>query len=491
MAVALASSLLMAASSVQALTFSPSCFSNHPGVVAVADFNEDGHMDVAISTEEQQPAALFLGLDVEVYLGHGDGTFGSATRLNGVNNAGVLNLIAGDANNDGHMDVLTANGQGTVSVFEGHGDGTFSSMKNYGAVQGGVGGLTAGDFNGDGKLDVAAVDAGNPSIAVLIGAGKGGGFKARVRYASGFPGRAITCADVNGDGKLDLITANAAANSPLGTTLSVLLGNGDGTFGSFSLVNLPAFTGRAIFATDFDLDGRTDLVLGTQALGNSGVLTLHGNGDGTFAPAVYQATSTNGGNFTATLYVAVGDLNHDGRPDVVAANRRFNANFILVDQDVTVLLAQPSGSLVIDGNTPVHFAVGVAVAEFNEDGRADIETDDCVQLQTGPISPLVRTGTGDAPASSAKLALSVTIAPNPLRDHGRAEFTLPQAGRVSLAVYDISGRRMLSIADDREFTAGAHSLPLARGVALPAGVYLVRLQTAAGAAVHRVVVSGE
>jgi hypothetical protein len=134
-----ASTLLLVASSAQALSFSPSCFTDHPGTAAVADFNEDGKPDIALTTEVQVPDGLFLGLDVEVYLGHGDGTFAPAIVLNGVSGGGgILTIIAADANNDGHVDVIAANGGGTISVFEGRGDGTFSSKKNYGAVKGGV-----------------------------------------------------------------------------------------------------------------------------------------------------------------------------------------------------------------------------------------------------------------------------------------------------------------------------------------------------------------
>jgi hypothetical protein len=483
-----ACALLLAASSAQALSFSPSCFTNHPGTAAVADFNHDGNMDVALSTEVQVPGGLFLGLNVEVYLGHGDGTFGTAITLNGLNSAGILNLIAADANNDGNIDIVTANGQGTISVFEGHGDGTFSSMKNYGAVQGAVTGVAAGDFNGDGRMDIAAVDGVNASVAVLLGTGKGGGLKSRVRYGTGFPGRAIVATDVNGDGKTDLVTANAAANGPLGTTLSVLLGNGDGTFGAPSLVNLPKFTGRTLFAADFNQDGKADLVLGTQNLGDSGILELLGNGDGTFAPAVYQATSTNGANLTATLSVAVGDVNGDGRPDVVAGNRRFDANFLFVAADATVLLAQANGSLVIDDTTPTHFSVGLVVADFNGDGRADIETDDCVQLQTGPVVQSIRAG-GEDPAPPA--ALTMSFAPNPWHADGRVSFTLPQSGPVSLALFDIGGRRVLSIAEGEWLAAGAHSFPMEQGGAsISPGVYLCRLQTLSGALVQRIVVAG-
>jgi hypothetical protein len=337
-------------------------------------------------------------------------------------------------------------------------------------------------------MDLASTDGASASVAILLGTGQGGSFKSRVLYPSGFGMRAITCADLNGDGKLDLVTANAAAGGgPLGTTLSVLLGNGNGTFQPFSVVNLPKFDGRQIASTDFNHDGRADLVLGTQDFTTSGILTLMGNGDGTFAPATYYATSANAPNLSATLFFGLGDLNHDGNPDVVAGNRRFDANFAQLAADMTVLLGQPDGSLVNDGNTAIHHGDGIAVADFNADGRPDVATDDCIQLQVvPPIAPAMRTPDAGV---AVPTRLAVKFAPNPIRPGARVELALPQAGVVSLGLYDIRGRLVRPLIERTSLSAGAHSLALARGgEPLAPGVYFYRLLTAGGAASGRVVV---
>jgi hypothetical protein len=269
-----------------------------------------------------------------------------------------------------------------------------------------------------------------------------------------------------------------------------MLGNGDGTFQPFYLVNVPRFVGRNLIATDFDQDGRVDLVLGSQDFGDSGVQTLRGHGDGTFDPAVYTVTSTNGAFPSSSLDVAVGDLNGDGRPDVVACNRRFDAVGV-VAQDLTVLLDQPGGSLVIDGTTPVAFARGVVIADWNRDGLQDIANDGCVLLQNAGPAPLAL-GAARSPgaATPREPSLALSFAPVPWREGGRVTFSLPRAGRVSLGLFDLGGRLVASLVDGVELAAGEHQLQFAHRPADAApGVYFYRLWTEQGAVTRRVVLT--
>ena len=474
----------------RALSFTSSCFSDHLSFGEVtADFNEDGYLDVALSSSSTPPdGGILLGTRLEVHLGHGDGTFEPAVVLNAPSSVGILAFVAADADGDGHVDLVGANGNGVVGVWAGRGNGSFTSMKGFGVSQTPTG-VAVGDFNGDGRPDIASCDSGEPTVAVLLGVGKGGGFKSRVFYGTGRRNRAITTSDLDGDGALDLITANAAMQGPLGTTVSVLLGNGDGTFRPFTLYPLPQFTGRFIATADFNLDGHPDIVLGSQNNGTSGAMVLLGQGDGTLAPATYYETSTNGANLSASLNLAVGDLNGDGRPDVAIGDRRIGAppTFPLLSAQVTVLLAQPDGMLAVDCAIPVDFGYGTALGDFNGDGRLDIASDGCALLQASPAPAMAASPAG---AVGPAVGLRVAFAPNPLRDVGRVEFTLPVAGRVSLGLYDLRGRLVRTWLDSAHLEPGFHSFALARaGTPLSPGVYFYRLLTPAGAASGRLVVT--
>jgi hypothetical protein len=244
----------------------------------------------------------------------------------------------------------------------GKGDGTFTPGTG-GTVTPGFGfqaGLVAGDFNGDGKLDVAIASFNSPSytdatnlgtVTVLLG--DGGGAFAQVS-ASPINGDepdellAIVTADFNGDGNLDLAVLNGGSN-----TLTVLLGNGDGTFtaaASPATGNNPS----AIAVGDFNGDGKADLAV-TDSASNT-VTILLSNGDGTFTAAASPATGNNPGS------VAVGDFNGDGNLDLAVANQ----------VGVTILLGKGDGTFAAGSSLAITGPDTIAVGDFNGDGIADL-----------------------------------------------------------------------------------------------------------------------
>src|SRR5882724_37144 len=226
---------------------------------------------------------------------------------------GPFSVTSGDFNGDGKLDLVTASSRdNNVSVLLGNGDGTFQAAVNYSV---GAFSVTSGDFNGDGKLDL--VVAGGPNnVSVLLGNGDGT-FQAAVTYSVGPVGTSpfsVMSGDFNGDGTLDLVAANTGSNN-----VSVLLGNGDGTFQA--AVSYPAGSGpRSVTSGDFNGDGKLDLAVtwASQSGASSGVSVLLGNGDGTFQAAVGYSVGPFG---TSTPFsVTTGDFNGDENLDLVTAN---------------------------------------------------------------------------------------------------------------------------------------------------------------------------
>ena len=278
---------------------------------------------------------------------------------------GSIFVATGDFNADGVPDLVTANDGGntnanTVSVLLGNGDGTFQApiVSTTGTNPTGI---VVGDFNGDGIADVATVDntqesqcANNGAVSVLLGNGDGT-FHPHVEYCVGFAPDSITAADFNKDGKLDLAVADGG-----GSEMSVLLGNGDGTFQQQTTYATGMGPG-AITSGDFNNDGNVDLALMDDCSTGTCVTVFLGKGDGTFQTAINSNAPFSG-------VLAAGDLNHDGNLDLVAAGG-------YMPGEVAVFLGEGNGSFQAAVEYTIgNDAVGVTLADFNGDGNLDIAT---------------------------------------------------------------------------------------------------------------------
>lgn len=244
-------------------------------------------------------------------------------------------IAVGDFNGDGKLDLAIVNipiNDGcklsaglfgnlctAVAILLGNGDGSFQDSNNFDTGGHFPTSVAVGDFNGDGKLDVAVTHLNSSNVSILLGDGSGKGFSFAKNSPISVGNRPVwvAVADFNRDGKPDLAIANADDG-----TLSILISNGDGTFNAapgspISVGIRPA----AIAVADFDGDGKLDLAV--TDLTNSTVSSLLGNGDGTFkAPASFGV----GGHPTS---VAVGDFNKDGKLDLAVANHLSNTVSIL------------------------------------------------------------------------------------------------------------------------------------------------------------------
>jgi hypothetical protein len=333
-----------------------------PIQVAVGDFNGDGKLDMVIVNFNCTFSPIFQCNgpgSVSIFLGNGDGTFHARTDF-GVG-VGPVSVVVGDFNGDGKLDLATANLVGnTVSVLLGNGDGTFQPNVEY-PTGTGPSFVAVGDFNRDGKIDVAVANVTSNTISILLGNGDGT-FQTNVDYATGTGPQGVGIGDFNGDGKLDLAVNDLnCPNFPVcgPGMVSILLGNGDGTFRTH--VEYPTGpTPDSLAVGDFNGDGHLDLVTANGNFGtNNTVSVLLGNGDGTFQPNVDYATGT------APSFVALGDLNGDGKIDMAVANA--------VSNTVSVLLGNGDGTFQPNIDFPGGpGANGIAAGDFNGDGRLDL-----------------------------------------------------------------------------------------------------------------------
>lgn len=285
-----------------------------PRGTAVADFNADGKLDLAVANVSTH--------SISILLGNGDGTFDSSVPY-GADRYGFA-VVAADFNGDTKQDLAVANGGSGVDVFTGAGDGTFGSPTNFATGTAEVSSnpiaLAIGEFNGDNKIDIVTANQGSGNLSILLGNGNGT-FAAFVQINGGGSPNHVALGNFNSDTNVDIAVANYSQQ-----TVSVLSGNGNGTFAAPVSYTITSEYATAVAVADFDEDGKSDLAATNQ---NSAWLLLN-NGDGTFATAVqYQAGSS-------PRHVAVGDFNGDGDVDVATVNSVNDASILFGNGDGTL-----------------------------------------------------------------------------------------------------------------------------------------------------------
>ena len=356
----------------------------------VGDFNGDGNLDIAANVN---------GARVDVLLGTGTGVFVPAPIPTYVINQhqgghGLGEIVSEKLSSNGHLDLVVGTGYGaTLAIMRGNGDGTFQSPTIYPLAQYDDEGLVVADVNGDGQPDIVVGTQGGRGLSpnyltVLLNKGNGDfgtppplfSVRASFNQATTTNAVGLTLADLTGNGKLDLVVTDwdipiePAANGnlpPLPTinfstlqvdthgTISVLAGNGDGTFQTEQQYYVG---GRPIAVAVADLtgDGKKDAVV-VNAFDNT-LSILKGNGDRTFQPAITIQVGTN------PTALALGDFDGDGKLDIAVTD--------LIDNNVSILLNQSTPG-TLSFKAPVNYAVGtypsgVAAADFNHDGKLDL-----------------------------------------------------------------------------------------------------------------------
>jgi len=332
----------------RSVALAPTSYSLGAGVAA--DFNGDGKLDLAVA-EQAYPNG-----QVSVELGKENGTFGQPINSALGSSAATSFMQVGDFNGDAKKDLLVLDSAG-FEVLLGAGDGTFGTgvdtSFNYS-----INSLAVGDFNNDGKSDVVVTTGyyNSPSLNIYLSNGDGT-FTAGAQYVIYFSSN-VAVADVNADGNLDLIVTSA------NSSILVFLGNGDGTFKEPIFGPSDYYSSPPVLA-DFNGDGKLDIVIGTNGYPASAIAFLAGNGDGTFASPVY---SDSGYQFNGLLQTS--DFNGDGKLDLVEGSGCCNypAAFIMAGNgDGTFGLPEEydSYSGYFLGVTPI-------AGDFNSDGVSDL-----------------------------------------------------------------------------------------------------------------------
>lgn len=360
----------------------------YPDAIIVGDYNGDGVPDLAVTSVDDNR--------VTVLLGKGDGTFIPAPTLDTISTP--QSMATGDFNGDGIADLAVTNAN-SVLVYLGNGDGSFHApvaVPLPGLVPSGI---AVGDFNGDGAADLAVTNSANPgTVAILLGKGDGTFTQNPISPAGGSYTSGIAVGDFNKDGVLDLAVTDSGGGSG-SIAVTILTGHGDGTFTAASYA-APGVDFRSVVIADFNGVGVADLAIG--GFWQSTLVTLMGNGDGTFS----EGTSVGADAPLSSGHVASADFNGDGIPDLVTPNGDPNGTAV-------VLLAQPAQTVTASVSP---FALnGIGTHQVSAHYSGDSAYSPSASSTSGLVALLTPTMTvmpSAANIPNAQQALAVTIKVN-------------------------------------------------------------------------------
>jgi hypothetical protein len=343
-----------------------------PSNVALADLNKDGRLDLIVTSEEARTVQVMFGQQGDAPFRVPTGSAAAAQTLRlpaGVDSPGEL--VLGDVNGDGWLDLAwDFHDSYNVTLLLGNANGGFAVAPNSPIVMKPNGqhphthGLGIGDLNGDGKLDLASVNNADNDISVAFGDGRGGFALAPRPFPVGPSPYPLTIGDINNDGRLDIVSNSSATGPqraqqlPLSRALTLLINDGHG---GFSRREIPLRTGEPWFQAIGDLngDGKPDLVATHHD--QSYLTVLLGDGGGNFREVAGSPF-----DMGHTVWpIELADVNRDRRLDVIAA----------AGDSIRIMLGDGAGNFRPAPHSPFATAGGtwrLAIGDINRDGKADI-----------------------------------------------------------------------------------------------------------------------
>ncbi|MGB8802984.1 MAG: FG-GAP-like repeat-containing protein [Candidatus Acidiferrales bacterium] len=281
---------------------------------------------------------------VSILHGNGDGTFTAEPSLTLPTGAGPTAIAVGDFNDDGFADLAVVNkNANSVTIFLGNGDETFQTPVTTLVTGNAPTSIVAQAFNPNapGIIDLAVTNSTDNTLQIFLGNGKGT-FSNGVTYNTGVTPVYVASADVNLDGNLDLVVADSGAatsTNSVGNSVSVFLGNGDGTFilpGGTRMDFAAGTTPTSLVIADFNDDGIPDLMV--TASGDNAAALMLGAGGGFFnTPPIEVPVGTTPDS------VATADFNGDGLPDVAISNFGSNTATVILDSSSLIGLLSSNG----------------------------------------------------------------------------------------------------------------------------------------------------
>ncbi|CAF1150131.1 unnamed protein product [Adineta steineri] len=330
-------------------------YSSQPRSIAVADLNNDHHMDIVVANSGTNTIGVFISNNNN----NSNETFSIQQTYSTEPQTRPYSIVIADFNNDIYLDIAVANfGTNSISIFIGNINSTYNSQRVFSTHSFRPWFISVGDFNNDHYSDLAVVFYGTDNIGIYLGIGNGS-FQNAIIYLTGYDSLpySLAISDFNNDNQLDIVVANYGTNN-----IEIFFGCGNGTFVNQTIYTTTHQSNPAsISVGDFNGDQLLDIVVANHGQGNIGIFLCHSNG--TFG----MQTTWNIDSKSRPQFVSVGYITNDTYLDVVVVDSE-NDRIYIIPGNGDGSFATISTFDLISGSQPSM----IAVVDFDHDNQSDI-----------------------------------------------------------------------------------------------------------------------